>query len=79
MANELYTRDEISRMTDDALDELLSHYNDTGNAVGAERVRDEMQARDDDRAAEMEWEAEQDRQQIMHDEMLANTPMPWEV
>lgn len=68
MANGLYSRDEISRMTDDALDELLSYYGDTGNAVGAERVRDELQARDDDR--ELAHEAEEAYQQQLHDEMI---------
>lgn len=70
MSNGLYTRDEISRMTDDALDELLGYYGDTGNAEGVQRVTDEQGARQDDRLAEMEWEAEQERQQIMHDEMV---------
>lgn len=73
MANGLYTRDEISRMTDDALDELLSYYGDTGNAEGVQRVTDEQGMRQDDleaQQAEIEWEAEQDRQQRLHDEMI---------
>lgn len=73
MANGLYSRDEISRMTDDALDELLSHYNDTHNVEGAERVRDEMQARDDDREAEYEHELAEYERQRQHDEWLNET------
>lgn len=74
MTDGLYSRDEISRMTDDALDELMGYYSDTGNAEGMQRVTDEQGARQDDleaqEQAELEWEAEQDRQQIMHDEMI---------
>jgi hypothetical protein len=74
MANGLYTPAEISRMTDDALDELWSHYVDTGNSEGAGLVHDEQMSRRDDLEAdhelEMEHEAEQERQQRMHDEMI---------
>lgn len=70
MANGLYTRDEISCMTDDALDELLSYYQDTGNTEGALRVADELGAREDDRMAELDHEREQEWRQIMHDEMI---------
>lgn len=72
-----YTRKEISVMTDDALDELLSYYQDKGNTTGALMVADELGAREDDRMAEQEaemaHEAEQERQQIMHDEWLDYT------
>lgn len=67
----LYTRAEIQCMTDNALDELISYYNDIGNAVGAERVRDEMQARDDDRMAELDHELAD--AQRRHDEWLNET------
>jgi hypothetical protein len=70
MAKGLYTRDEISRMTPDALDELLSYYQDKGNAEGVQRVQDEQQAREDDRLVELEHEAEDARQQQLHDEMV---------
>jgi hypothetical protein len=74
MANGLYTRDEIARMTNDALNELWGYYVDKGNSEGAGRVHDEQMARQDDRLAdqeiEMEHEAEQERQQRMHDEMV---------
>lgn len=46
--NELYTATEISRMTNDALDELLSYYQDKGNALGAEMVQDEITTRYDE-------------------------------
>ena len=77
MANGLYTRAEIGRMTDSALDELMSYYQDKGNAEGALRVRDEQDNRADayllaeeERQLEMAHEAEQERQQMMHDEWL---------
>ena len=74
MANGLYTAREIAVMTDDALDELLSHYSDTGNAEGVRLVQDEQRDRiawlEEYREDEAEHEAEQDRQQIMHDEMI---------
>lgn len=68
--NGLYSRDEISVMTDSALDELIGHYRDTGNYEGVQRAQDELDVREDDRAAELEHEMEQERQQIMHDEMI---------
>ncbi len=79
----LYTPAELGRMTDDALDELLSYYSDKGEHDHAEQVQREIDERYnalmDDREAEMEHEAEQERQQQMHDEMIASMPMPWEV
>ena len=66
----LYTRAEIECMTDTALDELLSYYQDIGNSEGVSRVADELAAREGDREAELEWEIEQDHQQRMHDEMI---------
>lgn len=66
----LYTRAEIECMTDTALDELLSYYQDIGNSEGVLRVADELAAREDDREAELEWEVEQDYQQRLHDEMI---------
>lgn len=44
-AKGLYSVREISRMTNDALDELLEFYGDTGNVVGYRRVEDEIDAR----------------------------------
>ena len=74
VAKGLYSRREIGRMTNDALDELLSYYNDTGNSEGAQRVQDELaeRAQDDEDYAEAEaaYDAEQDRQQMLHDEMI---------
>jgi hypothetical protein len=73
MASELYTATEISRMTNDALDELLSYYQDKGNGLGAEMVQDEITTRyDDDMDDSMEamHEAEQERKQQLHDEMV---------
>lgn len=70
MANGLYTPNEIAVMTDDALDELLSHYADTGNTEGVQRVQEELWTRQADREAEAAWEAEQEHRQIMHDEMI---------
>jgi hypothetical protein len=68
----MYTATEISRMTDDALDELLADYQDKGHAQGAEMVQDEITARCDERLAEaeLEYEAEQERKQMLHDEMI---------
>lgn len=70
MAKGLYTRDEIACMTQDGLDELLGYYADTGNVEGMQRVMDEQETRHDDRMAEMEHEAEQERKQQLHDEMV---------
>jgi hypothetical protein len=42
----LYSRREIGRMTTSALDELLCYYQDTGNAEGAWRVEEELDARE---------------------------------
>lgn len=80
MANGLYKASEIACMTSDALDELMSHYSDTGNAEGVRLVQREL----DDRAEaaeiaytdelirleELEWEAEEARRQQLHDEMI---------
>lgn len=66
----LYTRAEIQCMTDDALDELLSYYQDIGNDEGVSRVADELAAREDDRMAEEEHEAEEAYRQQLHDEMV---------
>lgn len=73
----LYTRAEIECMTDTALDELLSYYQDIGNSEGVSRVADELAAREDDREAELEHElehelAEADAQR-RHDEWLNET------
>jgi hypothetical protein len=70
MTSELYTRAEISRMTEDALDELLGYYQDKGNTEGALRVQDELGAREDDREAELAHEIEEADAQRRHDEMI---------
>ena len=73
MSNELYTRAEIECMTDNALDELLSYYQDKGNSEGVSRVADELAAREDDRLAEQEHQAAEDEAQRRHDEWLNET------
>jgi hypothetical protein len=70
----LYTEAELDRMTDDALDELLSYYQDKGEHDHAEVVQRVIEQRADDLVAieedELAHEAEQERQQRMHDEMV---------
>lgn len=71
----LYTGAELDRMTDDALDELLEHYEALGEHEHAESVQhviDERQDVYEDRCAEDEqaYEAEQDHQQRLHDDMV---------
>jgi len=74
MANGLYKASEIAVMTDDALDELLSYYSDTGNAEGVSMVRAEIAEREDDRAAareeEYEHELREAEEQRKHEEMI---------
>jgi|SRR6185437_11826922 len=76
----LYTEAELHRMTDDALDELLSYYQDKGEHDHADDVQrvldqraDEYLLAEEERQLEMAHEAEQERQQIMHDEWLNDT------
>ena len=78
--NGLYSVREIGVMTDAGLDELLSHYQDTGNTEGMRRVTDELDSREDDRQAraELEYELEQERLQAQHDEMIASSPAVWD-
>jgi hypothetical protein len=74
MAKGLYTRDEIACMTANALDELLSYYQDTANVEGVLRVTDELGAREDDREAELEREIAEAEAQRLHDEWLDSVP-----
>lgn len=66
----LYTARELHLMSDDALDELLEYYQDKGEHDHADDVQQEIHERADDREAEAAYEAEQERQQQLHDEMV---------